>query len=130
MITVYVRLQRCTTKKRQAFVGRRYPYHGIARGPIEYYAVHGQTWGQIRRVLKDAGVIGHTACCADSVCAIVPNPGYMTGYPHMVLVVDSALPPAARFENSSKLETAPVLDKLGRDGQPVGRQGNLNALPD
>jgi len=66
-IKAVVKLQRCRTSKRQAFVGRSRNEHGIAKGRIERYEVTGESWTHIRRVLKTFSVMGYSEVRPDTV---------------------------------------------------------------
>jgi len=60
IIKAIVKLQRCRTSKRQAFVGRDRDQHGIAKGPVQFFEVTGDSWTHVRRVLKNFDVMGYS----------------------------------------------------------------------
>jgi hypothetical protein len=57
-IQAVLRLQDFTSNDSKAFVDRRRPAHSEARGAIGYYVVRGATWPDIRRTLREEGVVG------------------------------------------------------------------------
>jgi hypothetical protein len=67
VVKAVIKLQRCRTNTRQAFVGRGREEHGIAKGRVERFEVTGESWAHIRSVLKTFEVMGHSLVRRDTV---------------------------------------------------------------
>lgn len=115
-IKAYIRLQRCTTNDRHAFVARGCEYHGIAKGHVDYWAVEAASWAGIRRVLKTCAVLGHTNCSQRTVCAYVLDIGQ--AQPKLAKLAEKDVPPAARWNVAWKDESeAPELTSFSADAE-------------
>ena len=79
VIKAVVKLQRCRTSSRHAFVDRNRQEHGIARGPVERYEVTGESWAHIRRILRNFDVMGHSIVRPETVESYTKDCGHAYG---------------------------------------------------
>lgn len=119
IIRAYIRLQKCTTNSRSAFVGRRWPNHGIAAGPISYYVVEGSSWSHIRRVLKTFDVLGASDINKTVVQAWIQDVGTALG--GLRRLSSCEIPKLALFVPEDPRTIAPELTGLGPDAVEVCR---------
>ena len=112
-IRAYIRLQDCRTNDRRAFVPRREAAHGIARGTIHYYAIEGDGWTRIRKVLKTFDVVGRNNCNVDTVCGYVQDIG--TALEGLWKLQPNEVPAAAEWERVKDRgrREAPELSSFG-----------------
>ena len=89
-LTIYLRLQRCTTKNRKAFVPRQNASHGIAAGEIRYYALETSSWARARQILKGFDVMGHSQLTEKSAQGFTQKPGQPA---HTLLSIPTSLVP-------------------------------------
>jgi hypothetical protein len=59
-LTIYLRLQDCSSKDRRAFVAKGKHEHGIANGAVRWYEIEADSWKRARGILKTFDVMGYT----------------------------------------------------------------------